>query len=71
VRRSTKPVTVERHNQSVTSVAQRVQGAWRTAEPGQKSRLWDTWPALADAIAALDLELNQPVIGQGDLPGWR
>jgi hypothetical protein len=41
----------------------------RTAEPGHMRGLWDAWPALAGALAALDLELNTPVSGQGDLPG--
>jgi hypothetical protein len=33
--------------QHVTSVAQRVQGAIRTAEPGQLDEVWKRWPKLA------------------------
>jgi hypothetical protein len=60
--REAKPVSVEEYRRHVTSVAQRVQGAMRAAQPGQLASLWDTWPALAGALVALDLELNQPVI---------
>jgi hypothetical protein len=66
--RSAKPRTVEQHNQSVASVAQRVQAAMRTAEGGQMAGLWETWPSLAGALVALDLELNHPVDNAYGLP---
>jgi len=59
--RSQKPRPIEHHNQSVTNVAQRVQAAMRTAESGQMAALWDAWPRLAGALAALDLELQHPI----------
>ena len=66
--RSTKPVPVERYNQSVTDVALRVQGAVWTARPGQFEELQRTWPRLADALVALDEELRRPVIKRGASP---
>jgi hypothetical protein len=68
VPRSTKPRTIEQYNQTVTSVAQRVQVAMRTAEPGQMAGLWASWPKLAGALAALDLELQHPVESAFGLP---
>jgi hypothetical protein len=68
VPRSTKPRTIEQHNQAVANVAGRVQGAMRTAEPGQMAALWDSWPKLAGALAALDLELQHPIERAYGLP---
>ncbi len=60
--RSTKPVPVDERNTHVTSVAQRVQAALWTAQPGQRDELRRTWPKLADALQALDETLQMPVI---------
>ena len=63
--RSTKPIPVAERNEHVTNVAQRVQAALWTAEPGQQDELRRTWPRLADALAALDETLQTPVIKRG------
>jgi hypothetical protein len=65
VPRSTKPVSVEEYRTHVCSVAQRVQGALRTAEPHQMANLWTAWPKLASALADLDEEFDRPVIKRG------
>lgn len=59
--RSTKRGTIELQNQSVTNVCQRVPAAMSTTQNGEMGWLWDSWPALASALVALDLELRTPV----------
>ena len=63
--RSTEPIPVAERNEHVANVAQRVQAALWTAEPGQKDELRRAWPKLAGALEALDETLQMPVIKRG------
>jgi hypothetical protein len=59
---SKRPIPVADRNTHVASVAQRVQAALWTAEPGQLDELRRGCPRLADALITLNEMLEVPVI---------